>query len=372
MTDRRNFIKRTLLAGVSMTVAPNLLKAAEVVAPSAMSDNAVWGMKRHKPVHWLWISPKATDEVEALNERYKKYYKAGIRGILFAQDSEKHFRAAKAQGIEAHRWIWTMNRGDKTLMESHPDWYAKSRKGDSCVDKPPYVGYYRWLCPSKEEVRNYIFEDAKQVLEKEYVDGIHLDYVRFCDVVLPVNLWEHYHIEQTKELPEYDFCYCDHCKAEFKAKYNKDVNEMQYPEASLSWRQFRYDLITDIVNELATIAKAKKKKITAAVFPTPEVARRNVRQDWTNWNLSAVFPMTYHAFYKEEISWVADAVREGIHGLAGRFPLYAGLYLPDFKSDDELGGAIGFALKGGAAGVSLYGDLTDNQLSILTEYSKTK
>lgn len=221
-------------------------------------------------------------------------------------------------------------------------------------------------------MRNYIFEDAKQVLEKEYVDGIHLDYVRFCDVVLPVNLWEHYHIEQTKELPEYDFCYCDHCKAEFKAKYNKDVNEMQYPEASLSWRQFRYDLITDIVNELATIAKAKKKKITAAVFPTPEVARRNVRQDWTNWNLSAVFPMTYHAFYKEEISWVADAVREGIHGLAGRFPLYAGLYLPDFKSDDELGGAIGFALKGGAAGVSLYGDLTDNQLSILTEYSKTK
>lgn len=128
MTDRRNFIKRTLLAGVSMTVAPNLLKAAEVVAPSAMSDNAVWGMKRHKPVHWLWISPKATDEVEALNERYKKYYKAGIRGILFAQDSEKHFRAAKAQGIEAHRWIWTMNRGDKTLMESIPIGMRKAEK----------------------------------------------------------------------------------------------------------------------------------------------------------------------------------------------------------------------------------------------------
>lgn len=328
--------------------------------------------KRKKFAHWLWISPKDTDEVSMLNERYSKYYKAGIRGILFGNDSEKHFRAAKVQGIEAHRWIWTMNRGDKTLMESHPDWYAKSRKGDSCVDKPPYVGYYRWLCPSKDDVRNYIFEDAKSVLQKDYVDGIHLDYVRFCDVILPVNLWEHYHIEQTRELPEYDFCYCDNCKALFKQRYNIDLDEIKYPEASLSWRQFRYDLITDIVNEIAMIAKRLDKKISAAVFPTPEVARRNVRQDWTNWDLSAVFPMTYHAFYKEEVSWVGSAVREGLRGLAKRFPLYAGLYLPDFKNDNELNEAMKYALKNGAAGVSLYGDLTDNQLALLTELLKTK
>lgn len=373
MTDRRNFIKKSLLAGISMAVAPNILKATESMTSGALGTDTLWKYsKRKKVAHWLWISPKESDDVSMLNERYGKYFKAGIRGILFGKDSEKHFRAAKAQGIEAHRWIWTMNRGDKTLMESHPDWYAKSRKGDSCVDKPPYVGYYRWLCPSKDDVRNYIFEDAKSILQKEYVDGIHLDYVRFCDVILPVNLWDHYHIEQTRELPEYDFCYCDNCKALFKQKYNIDLNEIKYPEASLSWRQFRYDLITDIVNEIAMIAKQWNKKVSAAVFPTPEVARRNVRQDWTNWNLSAVFPMTYHAFYKEEVSWVGSAVREGLHGLANRFPLYAGLYLPDFKNDFELNEAMKYALKNGAAGVSLYGDLTDNQLALLTELLKTK
>ncbi|MGZ3927214.1 MAG: hypothetical protein ACXVJG_09680, partial [Mucilaginibacter sp.] len=92
------------------------------------------------------------------------------------------------------------------------------------------------------------------------------------------------------------------------------------------------------------------------------------RQDWTNWRLDGVCPMIYHGFYKEQVSWIGDAVAEGIHFLAGTFPLYAGLYLSDFKSDDEIRQGIQYALKNGASGISLFGDLTKgNTLNILHE-----
>jgi uncharacterized lipoprotein YddW (UPF0748 family) len=219
-------------------------------------------------------------------------------------------------------------------------------------------------------VKKYLEDEVKNQLSKDYVDGIHLDYVRFCDVILPVNLWKRYNIEQTRELPEYDFCYCEVCRERFKAWKGIDPLEIEYPEASLSWRKFRYDRITTIVNHLSAVASSFKKPITAAVFPTPEVAKRNVRQDWLNWNLSGIFPMIYHGFYKEDVSWISDAVAEGIKGLAGKFPLYAGLYLPDFKNSKEVKEGIGYALKNGASGVSFFGELNDDVLKTLKQISE--
>jgi uncharacterized lipoprotein YddW (UPF0748 family) len=143
---------------------------------------------------------------------------------------------------------------------------------------------------------------------------------------------------------------------------------MEYPDASLSWRLYRYESINNIVNQIAVVAKQHNKKLTAAVFPTPEVARRIVRQDWTNWNLDGVFPMTYNKFYQEDIQWIGDAVKEGIHFLHGKFPLYAGLYLPDFNNDpQQIKAAIKVSLDNSAAGVSFFGDVNTVVLNALTE-----
>jgi hypothetical protein len=353
--NKREFLKASLVAGLA-TQLP--LKSA---AAASLPLN-----KRNKLKNWVWTNPNQKDTDDEIKTRYAAFKAAGITGIFFEADSERHFRAAKAHGIEAHRWIWTFNRAE--LMATHPEWYSKNRNGESCTDHPPYVTYYRWLCPSRPEVQQYLEQMVKDILDKDYVDGIHLDYVRYCDVVLPVNLWSKYNIEQTKELPEYDYCYCDVCRTKFKAEYGTDLSDIQYPEASLSWRLFRYRNIIRVVNSISDIAKSYHKAITAAVFPTPEVARRNVRQDWTNFKLDGVCPMIYHGFYKEKVSWIGDAVEEGIHFLAGKFPLYAGLYLSDFKSDDEIRQGIQYALKNGAAGVSLFGDVSKgNVLNILHE-----
>jgi hypothetical protein len=357
MSTRRTFLKAGMLAGLSAG-----LPLSAMAEQNSLSKRKSWK-------HWVWINPKHEDKEAELQQKYKRFYEAGIRGIFFEEDSEKHFRAAKAQKLEAHRWMWTMNRGEKELLQAHPEWYAINRKGESCADKPPYVNYYRWLCPSRTEVQQYLENDVRSILSKDYVDGIHLDYVRFCDVILPVNLWDNYKIEQTKELPEYDYCYCNVCRTKFKEWRGQAIADIQYPEASLSWRLFRYNAITNVVNKLAVVAKERKKPITAAVFPTPEVARRIVRQDWTNWNLNGVCPMIYHGFYKEDVRWIGDAVTEGVHFLAGRFPLYAGLFLPDFKSNAELQQGITYALQNGAGGVSLFGDVTDEALTALVRAS---
>ncbi len=357
MINKRQFLKSAILAAIAAT--PGALQTAFATGTGTSKKN------KKKWKHWVWINPNPNDKEKDLQLLYASCYQAGIRGIFFEADSEKHFRAAQKNNIEAHRWIWTLNRGEKSLLSAHPEWYAVNRKGDSCADKPPYVDYYRWLCPSREEVIQYLENDVRNILSKEYVDGIHLDYVRYCDVILPVNLWDNYGIEQNKELPEFDYCYCNLCSEKYQQKNGVNPLSIKHPDQSLSWRKFRYDNITSLVNRLALVAKEYKKPVTAAVFPTPEVAKRIVRQDWTNWNLNAVCPMIYHGFYKEQVAWIGDAVAEGVRGIGGKFPLFAGLYLPDFKNDDEIKNAISLAMQNGASGVSIFGKLDANLLGIL-------
>ncbi len=356
MNKRRSFIKSGLLTAS----APLLHLSLPMLSMASETSK--------KGKHWIWINPDHKQEAAAITKEYAALKDAGIRGILFESDSEKHFRAAKQLGLEGHRWNWTMNNGSKALLANHPEWYAVSRDGKSCATHPPYVGYYRWLCPSKPEVIAFLKNEAEKILSKDYIDGLHLDYIRFCDVVLPLNLWSQYKVDQRTEMAEYDFCYCETCRAKFKAQTGKDPLEFTYPDEALSWRLFRYEAINNVVNTLAEVAQKHKKWISAAVFPTPEVARRNVRQDWTNWNLSAVFPMIYHGFYQEEVKWIGEAVKEGVHFLNGKFPLYAGLYLPDFKGNmEELAAGMGHAMKNGAAGISLFGRPSSEVLAVLKQ-----
>lgn len=337
-------------------------------AENKTSESGVFAFDNKNYKHWVWIGPNEEDTDAELAERYKKYAEAGIVGIFFERDSERHFRAAKEQGLEAHRWLWIMNRGD--ILKAHPELAAISRDGKSTATNPPYVDYYRWMCPSQPEVLELLKKDVQAQLEKDYIDGIHFDYIRYSDVILASNLWDVYGITQLEEHAEYDFCYCDLCKKKFKEQYGQDIDAIQYPQTSLSWKDFRYKSVNNIVANLVEVAKKNHKPTSAAVFPTPDVAKKLVMQDWTNWSLDAVFPMIYHGFYKEDVAWIGSAVQQGLRGLDGRFPLYAGIYMPDFKNMEEVEAGIETALANGAAGVSVFGDVNDEVLAILNKHRK--
>lgn len=343
MNSRRNFIKTAGLGLAALQLQPQEALARSANSPLLFD-------------FWLWARPHDKESESQLKTRYQSYKDAGVRGIFFENYSKRHFQLAKEYGLEAHRWMWTMNRGEKELLEKHPEYYAVSRSGKSCADNPPYVGYYRFLCPSHPDVPKYLEDRAREQLEKEDVDGLHLDYIRYPDVILPVNLWENYKLDQSTELADYDFCYSQFSKDAFLKETGIDIDKVERPEQSLSWRSFRYRQITKVVNHLCTTALEYKKPVTAAVFPTPDLARRIVRQDWPSWNLSGVFPMIYHGFHKEPVQWIGTAVAEGVQAVHGRYPLYAGLYLPDFKNLQELKTGILLAKANGAAGISLFGE----------------
>ncbi|UYQ92618.1 family 10 glycosylhydrolase [Chitinophaga horti] len=354
--DKRSFLKSLGLGSLAFGAAParSIARTTVTAAPTRIS-------------HRVWINPDHKDRDADIRERYAAYFKAGIRDLFFEDDSEAHFRIAKQQGMKAHRWMWTMNQGNKQLMATHPEWYAVNRKGESCVNHPPYVNYYRWLCPSKPEVLEHLKTQVNTILSRKEVDGFHLDYIRYCDVILPVNLWSKYGIDQSRELPEYDFCYCNTCRESYKKQTGQDPLDMEHPDQSPSWRLFRYKRINNVVNTLAAVAHQHKKPISAAVFPTPEIAKRIVRQDWTNWDLDAVMPMIYHGFYRENVSWIGDAVQEGVSALHRKFPLYAGLFLPDFNNNyDDLDQAVKLSIRNGAAGVSIFGQVTPEVLKVLS------
>ncbi len=128
---------------------------------------------------------------------------------------------------------------------------------------------------------------------------------------------------------------------------------MDDPTTDPEWRRFRWDRITGVVNAASDVTRAAGRLLTAAVFPTPRIARTLVRQDWPNWRVDALLPMLYHSFYEQPVEWIEQGVREGVEALAGRIPLYAGLYVPELDPE-ELGRAVRAALDGGASGVSLF------------------
>lgn len=316
--------------------------------------------------NWCWERLKGNWSDEKYAAHFKKAHESGISGILFEGYDERIFRLCKEAGLEAHYWFWTMNRKD--LLQRHPEWGAVNRKGESTYDNPPYVDYYRFLCPTRPEVADTIAADYLKRANLKYVDGMHLDYVRYPDVVLPVSLWGNYGIDQSKELPEYDFCYCDECREAFRKLTGRDPLEVQYPNEDQSWINFRLDAITRVVTKVYETLAADGKFLSAAVFPGPSMAKKMVRQDWGNWPLPAFFPMTYHGFYNEGAEWLGRSVAESVKAVNGKAAIYPGIMYPDIKDEEDFDKILDAAYENGASGVSFFDGPDDAGFDMLKRY----
>lgn len=303
--------------------------------------------------NWAWMKSEVKD-FEGFRRELSGLRSAGFHAVLMTGSAaayRKYELYAREAGLELHAWMFTMMRGEN--VQAHPDWYAVSRSGVSTAVKPPYVDYYKFMCPSRDEVRAYLRGVVADVASVDGISSIHLDYIRYPDVILPVALWPKYQLVQDKEYPDFDFCYCDVCRTNFRKLSGKDPKALVDPASDRAWLQYRYDTITRVVAELADVAHGRGKLLTAAVFPTPAIARTLVRQDWLKWKVDAVLPMIYNGFYKEGIEWIEGATREGVNALGGRIPLYSGLYVPDLPPT-ALASAIRAAFAGGANGISVF------------------
>jgi uncharacterized lipoprotein YddW (UPF0748 family) len=328
-----------------------LLVNTGLFAAQPEADNYKWER------NWMWMYANMQRSDEDWTKMLAQLKEGGITGILIGGGVpmlEKIIPLADKFDIDVHAWMWTLNRpGDKEAKQ-HPDWYVVSGKGESCFDVHPYVDYYQWVCPSKEAVYEHIAQQVRKLAAVKGLKGIHLDYVRFPDVILAKALQPKYNLVQDREYPEFDYCYCETCTAKFKEEYGIDITKVEDPTAVKEWREFRYNSVTHLVNRLVKIAHENGKQISAAVFPYPKLARTICRQSWDEWDLDAVFPMVYQNFYDEGMEWVKTSTRKGVRDLKGKAALITGLFRPQIP-EGEFPTAVENAFKGGANGVAVFG-----------------
>jgi uncharacterized lipoprotein YddW (UPF0748 family) len=321
------------------------------------------------PGNWAWLSGSDDTPDDHWKALFDKMLSGNINGLLLEGSNTLYARLgplSQKAGIQLHAWRWTINRGQ--YMEEHPEWYTVSREGLSVIEKPPYVGYYRWLCPSRPEVKEVLINDYSTLAGIPGIAGVHLDYVRYCDIYLPVGLLPKYNLVQDHEMAEFDYCYCPLCRETFHKKSGYDPMDLKDPAGDADWRQFRLDQLVSLVQDLAAAIKARDSVITGAVFPTPEMSRVMVRQDWARFNLDAYQPMLYHQFYLKGTEWIGECIREARKEVDKKIPIYAGIMIhPSSFSPEVLERTIQEVRDAGGQGLSAFTahGLSDQHLKIL-------
>lgn len=341
------------------------LKTAALAALSAVATP-----RQRAPRHFVWMRPSLSRTPDDWKRDFDLMRQSGITGIIpevyngrqaLFPSARVPVRAswlpetiplAAAAGLEVHAWMWCMPCLVPSVLQAHPDWYNVNARGESAAEKPAYVDYYKFLDPARQEVRMFVREIVRELASVRGLTGIHLDYIRHPDAILPSGLWSKYGIVQDRVYPQYDYGYTPFSRKVFNARYGLDPLELADPEANSDWLRYRLDTVVDLVNDfLVPAAKAGGKQITAAVFPGPSLARTMVRQDWGRFKLDAYLPMLYHSFYEAGPEWVRRYTEEAVRTV--RAPVYSGLFVSPM-SDADFSRTIDMALQGGASGVSLF------------------
>lgn len=370
--NRRELIKTLGLTSVGIFVNP--FKNSNLIF--AQTNNS-------RLKNWAWLSPEIRLSSDEWKRKFSKLKKSGIDAILLEVFNnklafygsnhlpvgdnllERVIPIAKDEGLELHAWVVTMVCDVEKIYKEHPEWYMVNGNGESCIDKPAYVDWYKFLCPSRIEVHEFLAERFRELAKYEGLAGIHLDYIRYPDVIIAEALQPKYGISQDCELPQYDYCYCDVCRKSFENQTNLDPYKLDDPSANIQWRQFRYNQISNLVNNvIVPIARENKKEITAAVFPPYNYLR--VRQRFGDWNIDAVLPMLYHSFYFQGIEWIKNQTEKAVYMVRKGEPVYSGLLAAEF-SPSALGKAVNSAIAGGASGIVLFpgSEIPDEHLNVL-------
>lgn len=320
---------------------------------------------------WMRYSKKS--EKEWINF-FNRYSKAGITDY-FIQANPNQLKdlinLTKKLEINIHAWVWTLNRpNDKEAMKNR-DWYSVNKLGQNSYDFRPYVNYYQWLSPFSEGARNHIKQIINELSQIKGLASVHLDYVRYCDIILPIKLQSKYGLDQSYEMPEFDFGYHPIAKQKFNNKYGIEPEEIKTDDLKDKWLKFRLDAVTSLVNELVEISHGNGTKLSAAVFPYPEMARKMVRQDWASWDVDLVCPMNYHHFYGKDIDWINFSVDNGVNETRGKYDYYSGIFVGALNPEEFKKAIIG-SINAGANGVVFFSikNLSEDHLNIIYDITK--
>ena len=318
---------------------------------------------------WLNFSDKTSYEWESF---FESFLGAGITEyFIHGKTDELQYLVDLTENMDLniHGWIWTLNRpGDRHNIKNL-NWYSVNKKGQNSYDMRPYVDYYQWLSPFSNAAMDYVKSNISNLAEIKGLKSVHLDYVRYCDIFLPITLQNKYKIDQSNEIPEYDFGYHPNAREGFKNQFGVDPKKLESGILKKEWNQYRCDAITRLVQDLKVIVHRKKMLLSAAVFPYPKMSSKMVRQDWSNWDLDIICPMNYHHFYDEDIDWIGKSVSYGIKYVKPESQYLSGIFIGALNEKD-LKSTITECVENGASGVSIFSadGITNSHLEVIKSF----
>jgi hypothetical protein len=319
-----------------------------------------WGFvkfekKQAKPVipkYWVWAQAYRGWSNNKWQTTLQKLSAAGITGLLLQADTanlHKIALMADCFGIQTHVWFVTMNN-----TKAPPEWLSVNEQGKSLAEQKAYVKYYKFMCPALPAVRNYLKDKMNELASVKGLSGIHFDYIRYVDVILPKKLQPKYGLKQKDIMPEYDYGYHPYMRKLYKEKYGIDPVKLSDPLHDTSWLSFRLKVLDTTVIQLRNQIERAGLATSAAVFPTPDMSRRMVRQDWDSWHLNYYFPMAYNNFYGKKYAWLKKVSNIDKKAVGNNSMVFTGLFLPALKKDNNLTKAMKASFRGGADGVAFF------------------
>jgi uncharacterized lipoprotein YddW (UPF0748 family) len=163
------------------------------------------------------------------------------------------------------------------LYHTHPEWFWY----DQHNRRQPLDDFYVSLNPCLPEVRRYLVDLFREIVEGYPVQGLHLDYIRFP-------------IEESPKGSDYPR------DAQTLALYRRASGRTPEQDAE-GWSRWRRAQVTQLVRDIRAMMKQARPgaKLTAACAPDIAGARRRYFQDGSGWLhaglLDLVFVMNYSA-----------------------------------------------------------------------------
>ncbi|MCF7824246.1 MAG: family 10 glycosylhydrolase [Candidatus Marinimicrobia bacterium] len=211
---------------------------------------------------------------------------------------------AHSKGIKVHAWVnmylsWsakTLPSDPRHIVNLHPEWVEVNGHGKSDLEFVEQNGRNGregvYLSPLNDESNNYLLNVINELVKNYSLDGIHLDYIRFQDR---------------------DYGYNRAGRKKFLMTYNVDpitlgngngsywyrLNPEDKEKYWVYWNEFRRSQLTDFITRIDKSISSinPDTKLSAAVKPNPEVARKRYFQDWPSWlssgSMDFVIPMNY-------------------------------------------------------------------------------
>lgn len=256
----------------------------------------------------VWIRPTETTE-SAIADAVGKIKKAGIDNIFletyfhgrtifpsktmesygFIKQNEKFkginplqiwIKEAHKQGLKVHIWFETFYVGNQVpssnshnILAVKPDWGNKTLKEyESAIATPSsseHNGYF--LDPANPEVQEFLLRLLTEIIVDYKPDGINLDYIRYPQAISPS--------------ADGNWGYTEIARSLFYQQYGVDPISMKTDHPLwVKWGDFRRLQVTNFVEKIGKIGKAKGIYVSAVIFPDKSIAYSRKLQDWAAWS----------------------------------------------------------------------------------------